>query len=178
MYIDKDKDHFKHGINLWTGEPNKPVFYTTEMAKRVREIPKPMMLLMDIAGYPEFLAIRLYEDNFAKYDGSIKMQVIEYVELVKKTLESLQGTYGLIIQSIFEPDTLYCVRNGSPLLVGQNEEEVIVTSEQSGFCGRMSNYITLHNDDICIITKCAYNIEVNTVYNYTKKDFTFNTNAV
>lgn len=88
MYIDKDKDHFKHGINLWTGEPNKPVFYTTEMAKRVREIPKPMMLLMDIAGYPEFLAIRLYEDNFMQFDGSAKEQVIDYVGKVKKLIES------------------------------------------------------------------------------------------
>ena len=88
-FIDKDKDHFKYGINHWTGDPNKPVFYTKDMAKRIRELRKPVWdLKMDIVKYPEFLAIRLYEDNFAKYDGSIKMQVIEYVELVKKTLES------------------------------------------------------------------------------------------
>ena len=31
-FINKDKDHFKHGINLWNGEPNKPVFYTKEMS--------------------------------------------------------------------------------------------------------------------------------------------------
>ena len=37
-FINKDKDHFKYGINEWTGEPNKPVFYTQEMAKRIREI--------------------------------------------------------------------------------------------------------------------------------------------
>ena len=36
-----NKDHFKHGINWWTGEPNKPVFYTEEMKKKVWEIPKP-----------------------------------------------------------------------------------------------------------------------------------------
>ena len=89
MFIDKDKDHFKHGINLWNGEPNKPVFYNKEMSMKVRELKKDLpKLQLDIVQYPEFLAIRLYEDNFAKYDGSIKMQVIEYVELVKKTLES------------------------------------------------------------------------------------------
>ena len=95
-------------------------------------------------------------------------------ESIKKTVDMLTGTYGLLIQSLYEPNKLYCVRNGSPLLVGQNEEEVIVTSEQSGFCGRMSNYITLHNDDICIITKMSDSqyINVNTVYNYTKKNVT------
>ena len=83
-----DKDHFKYGINLWTGEPNKPVFYTDEMKKRVWEIPKPAMLLMDIVKYPDFLALRLYEDNFIQFDGTKKEMVIDYVSKVKKLIES------------------------------------------------------------------------------------------
>lgn len=89
MYIDKSKDHFKHGINQWTGEPNKPVFYTDEMKKRLREIPKPVMdLMLDIVMYPEFLAIRLYEDNFIQYHGTKKEMVIDYVMKVKALIES------------------------------------------------------------------------------------------
>jgi len=83
-----DNKHFKYGINQWTGEPNKPVFYTEEMKKRVREIKKPMLLLMDIAMYPEFLSLRLYEDNFLQFDGSKKEEVIDYVSKVKKLIES------------------------------------------------------------------------------------------
>jgi len=95
MFIDKNKDHFKYGIHEWTGEPNKPVFYNKEMALKIRELKKPVNgLQMDIVKYPEFLAIRLYEDNFSQYDGSIKMQVIEYVEMVKKILE----TYGVRVE--------------------------------------------------------------------------------
>lgn len=82
-------NHFKYGINWWTGEPNKPVFYTQEMAKKIREIKKPVHdLQMDIVKYPEFLAIRLYEDNFIQYHGSKKEMVIEYVSRVKKVIES------------------------------------------------------------------------------------------
>lgn len=82
-------NHFKYGINWWTGEPNKPVFYTQEMAKKIREIKKPVHdLQMDIVKYPEFLAIRLYEDNFIQYHGSKKEMVIEYVSKVKKVIES------------------------------------------------------------------------------------------
>jgi len=92
--------------------------------------------------------------------------------IIKQTIEELRGTYGLLIQSLYEPNKLYCVRNGSPLLIGQNEEEVIVTSEQSGFCNKMSNYITLHNDDICVITKTDGNIFINTSHNYIKKNVT------
>jgi hypothetical protein len=83
-----DKNHFKYGINQWTGEPNKPVFYTVEMAKKVRDIPKPQLLLMDVVKYPEFLALRLYEDNFIQFEGSAKERVIDYVMKVKKLIES------------------------------------------------------------------------------------------
>jgi hypothetical protein len=94
-YIDKDKNHFKYGINQWTGDANKPVFYTKEMAKKVRALSSPARdLQMDIVKYPEFLAIRLYEDNFSQYDGSMKLRVIDYIEMVKKVLES----YGVRVE--------------------------------------------------------------------------------
>jgi hypothetical protein len=84
-----DSSHFKHGINLWTGEPNKPVFYNSEMAKAVRSITKPSnKLMMDIVKYPEFLALRLYEDNFIQFEGLKKEMVIDYVGKVKKLIES------------------------------------------------------------------------------------------
>ena len=95
MFIDKNKDHFKYGVKEWTGEPNKPTFYNKEMALKIRELKKPSSdLKMDIVKYPEFLAIRLYEDNFARYDGSMRMRVIEYIEMVKKILES----YGVRVE--------------------------------------------------------------------------------
>jgi hypothetical protein len=94
-YIDKNKNYFKYGINQWTGEANKPVFYTKEMSKKVRSLTSPARdLQMDIVKYPEFLAIRLYEDNFSQYDGSMKLRVIDYIEMVKKVLES----YGVRVE--------------------------------------------------------------------------------
>ena len=38
--------------------------------------------------YPDFLAIRLYEDNFLQYEGTKKEMVIDYVNKVKKLIES------------------------------------------------------------------------------------------
>jgi hypothetical protein len=83
-----DTGHFKHGINLWTGEPNKPVFYNEEMKKKLREIKRPLLLMMDVVKYPDFLALRLYEDNFIQFTGSKKEEVIDYVMKVKKMIES------------------------------------------------------------------------------------------
>lgn len=89
-----DNNHFKYGINQWTGEPNKPVFYNLEMRKKLRELNKPMFLLMDVVQYPDFLALRLYEDNFIQFDGIEKEKVIDYVSKAKKLLES----YGVRVE--------------------------------------------------------------------------------
>ena len=83
-----DNKHFKYGINQWTGEPNKPVFYNNEMKKKLREIKRPDLLMMDVVMYPEFLALRLYEDNFIQFDGTKREQVIDYVGKVKRMIES------------------------------------------------------------------------------------------
>ena len=94
IFINKDKDHFKHGINMWNGEPKKPVFYNEDMKKGLRELKKPMFLLMDVVQYPDFLALRLYEDNFIQFDGIEKEKVIDYVSKAKKLLES----YGVRVE--------------------------------------------------------------------------------
>jgi glucosamine--fructose-6-phosphate aminotransferase (isomerizing) len=114
---------------------------------------------------------------YSQTDTEVIVNLIEYNfrltrdvnESIKKTIYELRGTYGLIIQSILEPDNLYCVRNGSPLLIGQNEDRVIITSEQSGFCNMVNNYITLNNDDICIINRCETSINIITKCTYLKK---------
>ena len=58
------------------------------MRKAVHQVKKPSMLLMDIVMYPEFLALRLYEDNFLQFEGTKKEMVIDYVGKVKQLLES------------------------------------------------------------------------------------------
>ena len=79
-------------------------------------------------------------------------QSTNIIECIKSTIDILRGTYGLVIVNCDTPTTMYCVRNGSPLLVGKTEDLCIVTSEQSGFNNKVNTYITLENDDICTIT--------------------------
>ena len=89
------------------------------------------------------------------------------------TICKIQGTYGIILLDVFNPDKIFCVRNGSPLLIGKNEDCVIITSEQSGFCNLIANYITLHNDDICIIKRAddkSNELIIKTFHNYTHKN--------
>ncbi len=79
-------------------------------------------------------------------------QSTNIIQCIKSTIDILRGTYGLVIVNCDTPTTMYCVRNGSPLLVGKTQDLCIVTSEQSGFDNKVNTYITLENDDICTIS--------------------------
>ena len=89
-----------------------------------------------------------------------------FLEAIKKTVNEMSGTWGLAIMNLDEPDKLYCVRHGSPLLISNDNELVMVVSEQSGFHGLVDNYFILDNNDICIITKKESEIVINTSNKY------------
>jgi glucosamine--fructose-6-phosphate aminotransferase (isomerizing) len=126
---------------------------------------------------------RLIQNDYIFYsqtDTEVIVNLIEYnykdtnniFQSIKKTISELRGTYGLVIQSVHEPNKLFCVRNGSPLLIGKNEDRVIITSEQAGFCNMVKNYITLQTDDICIVEKIENNISITTKHTYTTRNIT------
>ena len=113
-------------------------------------------------------SFKFYSDT----DTEIIANLLEYYSIdennftdaIKKTIDNLNGTYGLIILNKMEHNRMYCVRNGSPLLLGYNEEYAMITSEQSGFCNKLNSYITLQNDDICYVELIDDKIKVK--YNY------------
>lgn len=94
------------------------------------------------------------------------------LEAIKKTINMLSGTYGLVIINTDEPYKMYCVRNGSPLLIGKTDDLCIVTSEQSGFNNLVNTYITLKTDDICTIEFVNETIKITTTNIYREKDIT------
>jgi glucosamine--fructose-6-phosphate aminotransferase (isomerizing) len=91
---------------------------------------------------------------------------ITITECIEEMLCMLEGTWGLVILFIDEPETLYCVRHGSPLLVGYDDNIAIVVSEKSGFCNRIKKYIVLNNLDICKIINTNIGIKIDTKVEY------------
>ena len=103
----------------------------------------------------------LLELNYTKHK-SVKKSI-------KATISELDGTWGLVIMSTIEPDTLYCTRMGSPILVGVNENVALIVSEQSAFCNYIDNYIILSNNDLCKIQKKENKITLTTEQDYLLK---------
>jgi glucosamine--fructose-6-phosphate aminotransferase (isomerizing) len=132
-----------------------------------------------IENYQELKSFLIKNDYefYSQTDTEVIVNLISYhyniqkntFTALQKTVEQLQGTYGIIVMNNLECDKMYAVRNGSPLLVGITDEYAIITSEQSGFCNMVNNYITLNNDDICIITKNINKINIETSNQYIHK---------
>ena len=63
--------------------------YTKEIAKKIREFKPPVKnLLLDIRDRPNYLALTVYESNIMEYNESQRMQVMEYLLLVRKLIQS------------------------------------------------------------------------------------------
>jgi glucosamine--fructose-6-phosphate aminotransferase (isomerizing) len=89
--------------------------------------------------------VNLIEYHFVHSSKSIQ-------DAIYQTVRELEGTYGIVLICKNEPQRIYCIKNGSPLLIGIQEDQIgMIVSESSAFCGRVNTYITLQNDDLCIL---------------------------
>ena len=63
--------------------------YTVEMARKIRAIKPPVKnLTLDIRARPNYLALTVYESNIMEYNESQRMQVMEYLLLVRNLIQS------------------------------------------------------------------------------------------
>lgn len=86
---------------------------------------------------------------------------------IQKALSEIEGTYALAILCKYEQDKLYCVRKGSPLLLSINDELALIASERSGFCNYVNSYISIDNNDLCIIERTQEKLTLKTSKSYT-----------
>jgi glucosamine--fructose-6-phosphate aminotransferase (isomerizing) len=77
------------------------------------------------------------------------------IKAINNALSDIEGTYALCILCIDTPESLYCVRHGSPLLVGISDDMLtaMVVSESYAFNSKINKYLSLKNSDIIILKK-------------------------
>lgn len=77
------------------------------------------------------------------------------VEAIQCALAHIEGTYALAILCVDTPNNMYCVRHGSPLLVGFSADNkfMMVSSECYGFDHKITKYISLESNDIVSLCK-------------------------
>lgn len=91
-------------------------------------------------------------------------------------LKDCVGTWGLVIQNLQEPDKLYAIKKGSPLLLGKNNYISIITSEVSGFDNLINNYHELISDTLYLIDNQNNKVILNEINNIYKCNSIINYN--
>ena len=67
---------------------------------------------------------------------------------IQKAVDELHGTWALVIIHRDFPDYLWAIRNGSPLLLGEEADCVMVASEQIAFHSYIKNYISINDHEL------------------------------
>lgn len=95
------------------------------------------------------------------------------VNAIQKAVEELVGTWALAIIHADYPNKIWITRNGSPLLLGMEDDYIMIASEQIAFGNYIKKYIVLDNHDLIEITKEDNKIKYNkNIHRYTIKDKT------
>jgi glucosamine--fructose-6-phosphate aminotransferase (isomerizing) len=72
---------------------------------------------------------------------------------ISNAIKQLHGGYALVIISVNEPDRIYCIRKGNPILVGLSDTIGMIASEESAFNGKVNNYILLDDENLCWLNR-------------------------
>lgn len=94
------------------------------------------------------IAAKLFEENF---NGN-------YIETLALIKSKMHGAYGLVFVDRENPDLLFGIKKGSPMVLGFGKNEKFVSSDYRALIGLIDDYIILEDGDIFTISSSDYNI--------------------
>ena len=120
-----------------------------------------------IDNYKELKSSKLGESVFeSDTDTEVIAHLIERYsyrmsvgEAIRKTMSLLEGSYGLAIIDRENPHRLYACKNKSPLLIGINDDGIIVASDVMACVGYSDRYIPLEDKTFVEIDGASYKIK-------------------
>lgn len=80
-------------------------------------------------------------------------------EAFQKTLSLLEGTYGIVLLSLNEPETLRVARMGSPLVIGVSKDEHFIASDVTAILGHTQRVVYLEDGEWAVVQKDSYEVK-------------------
>jgi glucosamine--fructose-6-phosphate aminotransferase (isomerizing) len=77
-------------------------------------------------------------------------------EAVRAALQLVEGTYGIAVVSLDQPDRIVAARMGSPLLVGLDNGNLFVASDAAAIVGHTRRVIYLDDGEMVVLTRDGY----------------------
>ncbi|HHS12358.1 MAG TPA: glutamine--fructose-6-phosphate transaminase (isomerizing) [bacterium] len=71
---------------------------------------------------------------------------------ILKALQLVEGTFGILVISLYEPDRIFAARRGSPLVIGVGDGEMFLASDGAAIVEHTRNVIYMEDDEIVMIS--------------------------
>ena len=94
----------------------------------------------------------------SKYDKKTSLK-----DAAAAALKEVRGTYGIVVFSPREPESLVVARLGSPLIIGLGDGETLIASDASALLGYTRNAIYLNDGEMAVCDKNGakvYNLDL------------------
>jgi glutamine---fructose-6-phosphate transaminase (isomerizing) len=82
----------------------------------------------------------------------------DLVTAIQKALQLVRGTFGILVLSSKQPETLYAARRGSPLVIGLSEGENLLASDGSAIVEHTKKVIYLGDDEMAVVDKAGVQV--------------------
>jgi glucosamine--fructose-6-phosphate aminotransferase (isomerizing) len=88
---------------------------------------------------------------------------------VRTALAEVEGTFGIVVLSVHEPDMIIAARRGSPLILGIGDGEYLVASDASAVISHTRQVVYLQENEMAILkrdgfsTKTIENVDTRSV---------------
>ena len=114
-----------------------------------------------IENYEYLKAILLEEGHIfsSDTDTEVLVHLIEkyyrgdLASAVRSALQEVEGTYGIAVLCVEEPDKLVLARDSSPLLIGLGEGEYFAASDVAAILEHTRKIVYLENGEVAVITR-------------------------
>ena len=80
-------------------------------------------------------------------------------DAVRSALSQVDGTFGIIVMSKDDPDTLVAARRGSPLVVGVGEDEFVIASDVSAIISHTKDVTYLDDNEVAVVNRSGVTIK-------------------
>jgi glutamine---fructose-6-phosphate transaminase (isomerizing) len=77
-------------------------------------------------------------------------------DAVRHTLAEVEGTYGLVVIDATQADRIVVARNGSPVIIGIGDKEMLVGSDVSAMVRHTKQVIPLDDGEMAVLTADGY----------------------
>ena len=74
---------------------------------------------------------------------------------LRRAARELRGAYAVAVVSAKEPDRLYAMKTGSPLVIGQGRHEFVLASDATALAGIARKMVPMQDGEIAVVTREA-----------------------